>query len=268
MAVYRPVRRSSRRLKGSKRTAKKTYSKNARAAKAAKTTIARAKRAKPGSTRLKALTLANSRAIQGLKAAKYGPVQVNYSHMPLVTAENSGGIHVTEDYPACLHLNSLYTGQTGEPASHWLQSKTIVIGQHQPIMQTYSVRNPAFGPMNSLMSPDSGLQPKPDGTVLCWLSTTLKFRFTAWVPEVRDPNPNPNPNRPQALTLTLTRPFAEGSEQNLLLPHRPTSTSTSSSKRSARSCPTRGESCPSTTTTNISTCRTPCRNGARSAASP
>ena len=101
MAVYRPVRRRGSRVKGSKRTAKKTYSKNARAAKAAKTTIARAKRAKPGSTRLKALTLANARAVQSLKQSRYGPVQTNYSHMLEVSAENHGGIHVTNNYPAC-----------------------------------------------------------------------------------------------------------------------------------------------------------------------
>ena len=50
-------------------------------------------------------------------------------------------------------------------------------------METYAVHDPPFGPQNSLMSPDQGLQPRPDGTVVNWISTTLKFKFQAWVPE-------------------------------------------------------------------------------------
>ena len=164
---------------------KKTYTKFGTAAKAKRTTIARAARARPGTQKLKALTLSNARAITRLQAAKYGPVQTNYSHMAVIDPANTPhpGVHVTSNYPACLHLNTLYCGQTGEPQNKWIQSNTIFFGQHQPVMDNYAKANPKFAPMHSLMKSDQGLQPRPDGSTILWESTTLRFKFTAWVPE-------------------------------------------------------------------------------------
>jgi len=166
----------------SKPTSKKTYSNFAKAAKAKRTQVARAASAKPGSASVKKLAVSNARAIARLKEAKYGPLQRNTSFMPAISG-TGGSVHVTSDYPACLHLNSLYCGQSGEPTNKWIQSNTVILGSQQPVMDDYTLVNHPFQPQRSIMTDNTDFQPRPDGNNVLWKSTTLKFEFNAWVPE-------------------------------------------------------------------------------------
>ena len=152
---------------------KKTYSKYAAAAKAKRTQARNAKRSKPGSSKIKKLALSNARAIATLKDNKYGAVQTNYSKM--LTR-----VHVTREYPACLHLNSLYSGQTGEPVNYWLQAKQQFPGVQQPVMDNYDQVHP-FSPLGQLMKDSSEFQPRPNGPEMLWKSTSLKFEISGWV---------------------------------------------------------------------------------------
>lgn len=182
----RPLRRGSKYSQRKAGSSKKAYSNYGKAAKAKRTAVARVAKAKPttkrGATRVKALAVSNARAIARLQDAKYGPLQVNSSFMPAISG-TGGSVHVTKDYPACLHLNSLYCGQTNEPKNKWIQSNTIVFGSHQPVMDDYTLVNHPFEPLRSLMTDNSDYQPRPNGPQILWKSTTLKFVFHAWVPE-------------------------------------------------------------------------------------
>ena len=165
-----------------KPTSKTTYSNFAKQAKAKRTQVARAAAAKPASKPVKKLVLANARAIASLKEAKFGPLQRNYSFMPVISG-TGGSIHVTSDYPACLHLNPLYCGQSGEPPIKWIQSNTVILGSQQPVMDDYTLVNHPFQPQRSIMTDNTDFQPRPDGNNVLWKSTTLKFEFNAWCPE-------------------------------------------------------------------------------------
>lgn len=176
------TKRPTRSAKRKPAASKKAYSNYGKAAKAKRTAVARTKRAKPGSKRVKALAVSNARQIARLTDAKYGPLQRNYSHMPAISG-TGGSIHVTNEYPACLHLNSLYCGQTGEPKSKWIQSNTIILGSQQPVMDDYTLVNHPFEPQATIMTDNVDFQPRPDGNNVLWKSTTLKFAINAWVPE-------------------------------------------------------------------------------------
>lgn len=173
-----PAKRGARKPK----TSKKAYSNYGKAAKAKRTAVSRTQRAKPGSNRVKALAVSNAKQIARLTDAKYGPLQRNYSHMPAISG-TGGSIHVTDKYPACLHLNSLYSGQTGEPKSKWIQALTQILGSQQPVMDDYALVNHPFEPQATIMTDNVEFQPRPDGNNVLWKSTTLKFAFNAWVPE-------------------------------------------------------------------------------------
>ncbi|AXH73277.1 MAG: putative capsid protein [Cressdnaviricota sp.] len=160
----------------------RTYSKFAKAAKAANTQRVNASKTKPGSGAIKKLVNSNAKAIASLKESKYGPLQKNYSKMPRISG-TGGSVHVTENYPACLHLNQLYSGQTDEPPVKWIQANTQIIGDHAPVMDDYTLINHPFQPMYPLMKDLSEGMPKPNGSEVLWKSTTLKFHFTGWVPE-------------------------------------------------------------------------------------
>jgi len=177
-----PVRRGSKYSKRKSGSSKKAYSNYGKAAKAKRTALARTKRAKPGSARVKAQTVANTKAIARLTDAKYGPLQRNYGFMPTISG-TGGSVHVTKNYPACLHLNSLYCGQTGEPAVKWIQANAQILGSQQPVMDDYTLVNHPFQPQASIMTDNVDFQPRPDGNNVLWKSTTLKFEFNAWVPE-------------------------------------------------------------------------------------
>jgi hypothetical protein len=182
----RVVRRGSKYSKRKPQSSKKTYSNYGKAAKAKRTSVARAATAKPttkrGAKTVQALAVSNARSIARLQDAKYGPLQRNSSYMPAISG-TGGSIHVTKDYPVCLHLNSLYSGQTGEPKNKWIQSNTIVLGSHQPVMDDYNLINHPFEPLRSIMVDNSDYMPRPNGPRILWKSTTLKFEFNAWVPE-------------------------------------------------------------------------------------
>lgn len=178
----RVVRRGSKYSKRKPQSSKKAYSTYGKAAKAKRTALARVKRSKPASKAVKTQVVANARAIARLTDSKYGPLQRNYSHMPAVSG-TGGSVHVTSNYPAALHLNPLYCGQTGEPPIKWIQSNTIILGSQQPVMDDYTLVNHPFQPQASIMTDNTDFQPRPDGNPVLWKSTTLKFEFNAWVPE-------------------------------------------------------------------------------------
>jgi hypothetical protein len=92
-------------------------------------------------------------------------------------------VHITNKYPAALHLNSLYCGQQFEPPSKWIQANTTFPGFETPVMDDYAQVNHPFLPLDPLMKDQSQGQPRPSGQELLWKSTTLKFHFNAWVPE-------------------------------------------------------------------------------------
>jgi len=50
-------------------------------------------------------------------------------------------------------------------------------------MDDYTLVNHPFQPLVPLMKDDIEHQPRPNGHSVLWKSTTLKFHFTAWVPE-------------------------------------------------------------------------------------
>jgi len=58
-----------------------------------------------------------------------------------------------------------------------------VIGTQQPTMDDYTAVNHPFHPLQPLMADSTTGQARPNGAELLWKSTTLKFHFTAWVPE-------------------------------------------------------------------------------------
>ena len=164
--------RSNRRSKSS--NSKKTYSKFAKAAKAKRTQVKRVQKSKPGSAKTKKLVVANARAIAGLKQDKYGPLQMNRSEMAMPC-------HVTENYPACLHLNSLYCGQQNEPVEKWIQANVIIVGTDQVVMDDYTYGGSAFTPLSSRMVDNSDPMPRPSGPEMLWKSTNLKFEISGWV---------------------------------------------------------------------------------------
>lgn len=159
---------------GKSSASKKTYSKFAKAAKSKRTQVKRVQNSKPGTGAVKKLVVANARAIASLKQDKYGPLQRNYSQMAMPA-------HVTIDYPACLHLNSLYCGQQNEPAEKWIQPQTQFIGLQQPVMDSYAFAGSAFTPLVQRMVDNSDPMPRPSGPEILWKSTTLKFEITGWV---------------------------------------------------------------------------------------
>lgn len=162
---------------GKSSASKKTYSKYAKAAKAKRTQVKRVQRAKPGTSAVKKLVVANARAIASLKQDKYGPLQRNYSEM-------TAPAHVTVNYPACLHLNSLYCGQANEPPEKWIQANTTFLNiLSQPVMDDYTYAGSAFTPLTPLMIDGSRVMPRPTGPEMLWKSTTLKFEITGWVPD-------------------------------------------------------------------------------------
>lgn len=160
----------------------RTYAKFAKAQKASNTRIKKVSNSKAGSAAVKKQVVSNAKAIAGLRESKYGPLQKNFSYMPRVSG-TGGAVHVTSNYPAALHLNNLYCGQTNEPQSKWIQANTQYIGSQQPVMDDYTLVNHPFVPLVPLMKENVQHQPRPNGHSLLWKSTTLKFHFTAWVPE-------------------------------------------------------------------------------------
>lgn len=148
------------------------YSKYAAAAKGKRTQVANAKRSKPGSSKVKKLVVANAKAIATLKDNKFGSTQTNYSQMLT-------HVHVTNKYPACFHMNDLYSGQSGEPESSWIQPKSQFPGHQQPVMDDYNQLSP-FKPLAQLMKDSSDFQPRPNGPEMLWKSTMLKFEIAAW----------------------------------------------------------------------------------------
>jgi hypothetical protein len=170
--VSRPTSRNS--TFGRVSSSKKTYSKYAKAAKAKRTQVARAAVARPASKRVKSLVLSNAKAIASLKQDKYGPLQRNYAQMEMPA-------HVTVNYPACLHLNSLYCGQQNEPAENWIQANTQFLGLQQPVMDDYTTAGSAFTPLVQRMIDNSDPYPRPSGPEILWKSTTLKFEISGWV---------------------------------------------------------------------------------------
>lgn len=165
-------KRPARSAKRKPTSAKKAYSKFAKAAKAKRTTVARAAKSKNGSGAVKKLAVSNARQIASLKEKQYGPLQSNSTIMtqPVV---------VTASRPVCLHLNNLVA--TGNHASPWIRSKLIQIGTIKPIMDTYLEENywTAVKPHSERMA--DRLMDDPNGTKLLWKKTRLDFEIQGWV---------------------------------------------------------------------------------------
>ena len=105
---------------------------------------------------------ANANAIAKLKDDTYGPIQVNNSYMPRISG-TGGPVHVTNKYPAALHLNSLYCGQQFEPPSKWIQANATFPGFETPVMDDYALVNHPFVPLDPLMRDQTQGQPRPSG---------------------------------------------------------------------------------------------------------
>ena len=172
----------SRRTASSSKSAtrsKKVYSKYAKAAKSAKTRLARTARAKPGSARVKRTVLSNARAIARLKDQQYGPIQRNHGH-------TNTEVHITQQYPAAIHLNNLYSGVPNQVVHNSVVSPQVIqnevhtLGTQANVMNSYERTAPLYNRVPIHMADSDDISPQPQGDYL-WKQSTLQFKFTGWV---------------------------------------------------------------------------------------